>query len=427
MNRIPPQSIEAEESVLGSMLLDKSAITEAVQILKPEDFFHPQYQQIYELIIDLYNNNKPVDIVTVSNKGIDIEMLVFLANNITTTANIKHHAGILKGKSIRRKFIKSAQEVIEMAYDGEFDNIVDFKNEVMAKVDIDVKDSSKKDPSIMEISNRFLSNLEKRYKDTNIHKMTYGFDWLDRKTGGAYKGEMTVVGARPSIGKTALSLQVGKNLAVKGNSVAIFNLEMTDESLVSRMLTSTVNINSQKLRNPKLLNDNDWIIISDGYSDLTDLQINIYDDIYRIEEIRAKCRELKIKNKLDFVIIDYLGLCETIKKFASTNDRVSYISRQTKLMAKELNVPVWILAQLNRSNEHDNRRPKLIDLRDSGAIEQDADNVFFLHDENYGKYTDQEPPEKTPIELIIAKQRNGDRDVSHDIYFYKKTQRFYDN
>lgn len=425
MDKLPPQNQEAEQSVLGSMLLDKAAISEVIQVLGESDFYNQLHGKLYKDIIELNSNNKPVDIVTISAKGHDIEYLIKLTESVPTTANVKHYAGLVKGKSLRRQYIKAAQDIMELAYTGEYDNIVDFKNDVMQKVDIDIKDSKSNESDIKKIGERVFKNIEDRYKKQNESKTLYGFSWLDSKTGGAHKKDLTILAARPSVGKTAFAMQTAINIAKRDNHVAVFSLEMGNDQLVERMMANEAGVNTQKIRYPKSMTDKEWEMLGQA-SNVMSLSIKIFDDIFKIEEIRAKCRELKNKSKLDFVIIDYLQLCDTMKKVGSTNERVSYISRQSKLMAKELDVPIMMLSQLNRANEHDNRRPKLIDLRDSGAIEQDADNVFFLHDDSYGKYVNgEEPPSPALIQIIIAKQRNGDRDIMSEVKFYKKTQRFY--
>jgi replicative DNA helicase len=425
MERIPPQNQEAEKSVLGAMLLDKSAISETITILNESDFYNPAHANIYKSIIELFNSNKPVDIVTVSAKGHDLEYLSELASNVPTTANAKHYAGLVKSRAIRREYIKAAQEIIDLSYTGEFDNIIDFKNDVMQKIDIEIKDLKKSESDIKQIGMKVFNSIEERYKNNNDNKLQYGFGWLDKKTGGAHNKDLTILAARPSVGKTAFAMQIALNMAEKQNNIAVFSLEMGSDQLVERMLSNYSKIDTQKIRFPKSMNDTDWTLLGQA-SNVMDLPIRIFDDVFKIEEIRSKCRDLKIKNQLDYVIIDYLQLCDTMKKVGSTNERVSHISRQSKLMAKELNVPICMLSQLSRANEHDNRRPKLTDLRDSGAIEQDADNVFFLHDANYGKYTDDQPLHSS-IELIVAKQRNGDRDIFAEVKFYKKVQRFYDD
>jgi len=424
--RIPPQNIEAEEGVIASLLSDKELLPEILPMLTAEDFYREDLQNIYQIIVDIFNSHKPVDIITVSDKlGMGhLEYFANITNRLTTPQNAKYYAGIVKGKSIRRQYIDRAKRIIDLAYEGQYDTVTDFKNDVLQQIDIDIKDHTKEQNTIEYVVNSTLNKIEGRYKNTNPSKLLYGFPWLDKMTGGAHNSELTIIAARPSIGKTAFSSNVAINIASKGNSVAMFNLEMDKESLIERTLANESGVDGQRIRYGKTLTDDDWAKLGMVGAEISSYKINLYDTVFKLEDIRAECRSLKNKNKLDFIVVDYLQLVDTTKKTTGNTDRVSYLSRQFKLMAKEFKVPIWLLSQLNRSNEHDNRRPKLIDLRDSGSIEQDADNVIFLHDENYGKYTEDMDDKTVPIELIIAKQRNGKRDVYKEIGFRKSVQRF---
>lgn len=424
--RTPPQNIEAEEGVIASLLTDKALLSEIIPILAAEDFYREDLQNIYKIIVDTFNFHKPVDIITVADKlGMEhLDYLVNITNRLVTSQNAKHYAGIVKGKSIRRQYIDRAKKIIDLAYDGDYDTVTDFKNDVLQQIDVDVKDQSKEKNTVENVVNSTLNRIEGRYKNTNPSKLLYGYPWLDKMTGGAHGSELTIVAARPSIGKTAFSSNVAINIASKGNAVAMFNLEMDKESLIERALANESGVDGQRIRYGKTLTDDDWAKLGMVGAEIASYKINLYDTVFKLEDIRAECRSLKNKNLLDFVVVDYLQLVDTTKKTTGNTERVTYLSRQFKLMAKEFKVPIWLLSQLNRSNEHDNRRPKLTDLRDSGSIEQDADNVIFLHDENYGKYTEDMDDKTVPIELIIAKQRNGKRDVYREIGFRKSVQRF---
>lgn len=430
--RMPPNSIDAEQSLLGAAMVDKNAVVDIVQQLEEKDFYSLENQAIFKAIIELNGSGKVIDIITVSEKlkymgqleliG-GIEHLSNLVSDVVTTTNLKSCISIVKGKSVRRKFIRAATNVIESAYDGEYETITDFKADVMKRMDISVKE--KTNDTIQDITLTVMKNIEERYNNKTL-KMPYGIEWLDKYTGGAHETDMTVLAARPSVGKTSFVMQCGKYFAAKGNSVAIFSLEMGKDQLVERMIANDGLIQLDKLRNPVLMDGQDQLKLSKTVGRINELNLHIVDDIFKIETIRAKCVELKTKEKLNAVIIDYLQLCDSTQRFKSKEERVSYISRQTKLMAKELRVPVIILSQLNRASEHDNRRPQLIDLRDSGAIEQDADSVLFLHDPEYGKLQEDATKTVFDIDLIIAKQRNGRRDISTSIKFYKSTQRWED-
>jgi replicative DNA helicase len=424
--RTPPQNIEAEEGVIASLLLDKELLSEIIPMLAAEDFYREDLQNIYKTIAETFNSHKPVDIITVADKlGMEhLDYLTNITNRLVTPQNAKHYAGIVKGKSIRRQYIDRAKKVIDLAYSGDYETVTDFKNDIFQLLDVDIKDQSKEKNTIEYVVNSTLNRIEGRYKNTNPSKLLYGFPWLDKMTGGAHGSDLTIIAARPSIGKTAFSSNVAINIASKGNAVAMFNLEMDKESLIERTLANESGVDGQRIRYGKTLTDDDWAKLGMVGAEIGSYKINLYDTVFKLEDIRAECRSLKNKNMLDFVVVDYLQLVDTTKKTTGNTDRVSYLSRQFKLMAKEFKVPIWLLSQLNRSNEHDNRRPKLIDLRDSGSIEQDADNVIFLHDENYGKYTEDMDDQTVPIELIIAKQRNGKRDIYREIGFRKSVQRF---
>jgi replicative DNA helicase len=418
-----PYSIEAEKSVLGCILTNNSTLDELINTLSEKDFYDKANSKIYSTMVDFYNQDKICDLVTLSNSGIEIEYLVQLADSVFSSQSAKHHAGIVKGKSIRRQMIQSAQEIIEMALNGEYETIVDFKNDALQKMDIDVNDVKTSDTSIKDITLNVLGVIEDKcmYPDKEYPK--YGYKWLDAVMGGV-KNSLTILAARPSIGKTAFCLNIAEKQADQGKGVAIFSLEMDKDQLVERMLSSYSLVQYDKILKPLKLNENEQDKVFQRGMIMAQQNIHIFDNVSTIEGIRSQCRQLKVKNKLDYVIVDYLQLCDTMKKTSNTNDRISYMSRQFKLMQKEFRVPFLVLSQLSRENEKVERRPKLTDLRDSGSIEQDADNVWFLHDETYGKYVKDQENGSTPVELIIAKQRAGQRDIYKEFKFYKQVQKF---
>lgn len=429
--RVPPNSIEAEQSLLGAAMVDEKAVIEIVQQLEVNDFYSPENQAIFEAMYDLSAGGKQIDIITISEKlkymgkleliG-GIEHLTNLATGIYTTTNVKSYIGIVKGKAIRRKYISAAKNVIDSAYDGYYDTIADFKADALKQMDIAVKD--KNTQTIKDITETVLMNIQERYNAKGI-KIPYGLLKIDKYTGGAHNTDLTILAARPSVGKTSLALQFGIEFAKNGKDVAIFSLEMSADQLVERLMANIGRIPLDRLRYPDSMVSDDTEKLGMAVATLNNLKMNIFDDIFKIESIRAKCLELKAKDSLGVVIIDYLQLCDTSQKKNSENDRVGYISTTAKKLAKELRVPIILLSQLTRDNERDNRKPKLTDLRSSGSIEQDADNVFFLHDPEYGIYTP-EPKTVYNIDFIIAKQRNGQRDIETSIRFYKNMQRWED-
>lgn len=417
-------SNEAEKAVLASIIIDNKKINTVIKILNSEDFYNDIHKGIYTAVLDLYNDNTPIDIITISHKGFDITYVANLIDAITTSESVMYYAQIIKGKSIRRKYIEVGIEIQQMALNGEYENIVDFKNDVMQKVDIEIMDrKSKRD--ISSIVCDAVMAIERRFEGLDDNGLKYGLTWLDNWTGGAKANELTVLAARPSVGKTALALQFALNIASKNRYVAIFSLEMGEEQLIERMICNISGVSLTKIRSGVNLSNDDWGKVSKASGIISAMKINIYDVISKIEEIRAECRTLKNKNELDFVVIDYLQLCETMKKSGNETERLSNLSRQFKLLNKELKVPVLLLSQLNRENEKNDRKPLLKDLRGSGSIEQDADNVFFLHDPNSGEYDDK-GNNNNEIQLIIAKQRSGERDkfTSDKVKFIKNTQRW---
>lgn len=416
-----PHSQEAEQSVLGSILVNPSLMPDIAHSLKESDFYNPVHQDIFRIMQKLYNDSKGIDIITVSNEGADIEYLTNIADIVPTTENIKQYINILKGKSLRREYIAAGQKIIDMAINGQYDNLTDFKNDVLSTVDIDVKDNKEKESHIKEILPKVIKDIETRYNSNGQAYKKYGYRWLDKYTGGVKIG-LTYLAARPSIGKTAFSLNIANNLVEQGLKVAMFNLEMEKEQLVERLISIRTKLQYEKVLKPWDMENKDWEKVSKALK-LGNNDIYIYDTVFKVEEIKSICRNLKMKGQLDYVIVDYLQLCETMKKCGTSNERVSHISRQFKLMQKELKVPFLVLSQLNRANEGESRRPKLTDLRDSGSLEQDADNVFFLHDPKAGEY-ETEGKEYQEVELIIAKQRSGMRDIFTQLRFFKGTQRF---
>lgn len=416
-------SNESEQAVLACLILDNNKINLVIRLLKPDDFYNKAHSDLYKTILDLYNNNTPADLVTLSDKGFDIEYLSKIIEKITSPESIIHYAQIVRGKAIRRKYVDIGQEIQQLAISGEYENITEFRNDIMQKVDFEVIDRrNKKD--IASLICEAVTTIERRYEGLEETGLQYGLKWLDNWTGGAKNNELSILAARPSVGKTALSIQIALNIASKQKHVAIFSLEMGEEQLIDRMICNVSGVSLTKIRTGNEISQDDWTKITQASSIISAMKINIFDDIYKTEEIRSECRTLKNKKQLDYIIIDYLQLCETGKKSGNEAERISNLTRQFKRLNQELKVPILLLCQLNRENEKDNRKPLLTDLRGSGSIEQDADNVFFLYDPNSGDY--EKDGNKEEIQLIIAKQRSGERDkfTSKEIKFIKATQRW---
>jgi replicative DNA helicase len=416
LGRVPPQNIEAEQSVIGSMLLDKEVIPIVTEILNGEDFYREDHREIFEAIMDLFEKAEPVDLVTVSEQlkergSIDavggLEYLANLATAVPTTANARHYARIVEEKAILRKLIKTSNEISGMGYEAseEVSSILDKAEKFI--FDIAQNRNSRGFTPIKDILVDTFNRLEELYNSKgSITGVPTGFADLDYKTSGLQNSDLILLAARPGMGKTAFMLNIAQYAAVHKNiPVAIFNLEMSKEQLVNRMLASEVMIDSQKMRTGKL-DDDDWQKIARALGPLSEAPIYI-DDTPSISvlEIRAKCRRLKLEKNLGLVVIDYLQLMQGRGRPESRQQEISEISRSLKILAKEINEPVITGSQLSRAPEaRADHRPMLSDLRESGAIEQDADIVMFLYrDDYYNPGTE----EQNISEVIIAKHRNG--------------------
>jgi replicative DNA helicase len=415
--RIPPQSIEAEQAVLGAVFLDPSALTLASEILIPEDFYRAAHQKIFHAMLRVADKGEPVDLVTVTAELADtqqleevggVSYLSELADSVPTAANVEYYARIVEEKSVLRRLIRTATSIAQDGYTRE------------DEVDVLLDEAERK---IMEISQRKHSGTFKNIKDVLVQ--TYdniemlhnrkgevtgiptGFTELDRMTSGFQRSDFIIVAARPSVGKTAFALNIAQNVATKANeNVAIFSLEMSAQQLVMRMLCAEGNINAQNLRTGKLTPE-DWGKLTMAMGSLSNAGIYIDDTpSIRVSDIRAKCRRLKQESGLGMVVIDYLQLIQgSGRNRENRQQEVSEISRSLKALARELEVPVIALSQLSRSVEQrQDKRPMMSDIRESGSIEQDADIVAFLYRDDY---YDKETENKNVIEVIIAKQRNG--------------------
>ncbi|WP_069650990.1 replicative DNA helicase [Caloranaerobacter ferrireducens] len=416
IGKVPPHSIEAEQSVLGSMILDKDSIITAIEILRPDDFYKEAHKEIYEAILALNDKNEPVDLITLSEelkkRGTleaigGMTYLADLSEGISTTANIKHYCEIVEEKSILRKLIKASDEIMSKGYeaDEEISSIIDLAEKKI--FDITQRKSHEGFTPIKNILLDSLNKIEEMFENKGgITGLTTGFIDIDNKTSGLQKSDLILVAARPSMGKTAFALNIALNSALKGNaSVAIFSLEMSKEQLVQRMLSIESHVEIQKIRNGQLSED-EWLRLVRAMGPLSQAKIYIDDTPgITLSEMKAKCRRLKIENGLDLILIDYLQLMQGDGKSENRQQEISAISRGLKGLAREMNCPVVALSQLSRAPElRSDHRPILSDLRESGAIEQDADVVMLLYrDEYYHPDTDK----KNIGEVIIAKQRNG--------------------
>ncbi|MBD8037993.1 MULTISPECIES: replicative DNA helicase [Solibacillus] len=417
MDRVPPHNNEAEQSVIGAVFLDPQALITASEIVIADDFYHIAHQKIFQTMLNLSDQGKAIDVVTVTEelsakKELEdiggLSYITELANAVPTAANIAHYAKIVEEKAILRRLIRVASKIADDGYTRE------------DEVEVLLAEAEKK---MLEVSNRKNAGDFKHVKDVlvqtfdNIEQLQSragdvtgiptGFRDLDKMTAGFQRNDLIIVAARPSVGKTAFALNVAQSVAVKAReNVAIFSLEMGADQLVMRMLCAEGNIDAQRLRTGDLQNE-DWGKLTMAMGSLSNSGIYIDDSPgVRMADIRAKCRRLAKENGLGMILIDYLQLIlGSGKPGENRQQEVSEISRSLKGLARELKVPVIALSQLSRGVEQrQDKRPMMSDLRESGSIEQDADIVAFLYRDDY---YDKESESKDIIEIIIAKQRNG--------------------
>ncbi len=417
IKRVMPHNIEAEQSVIGSMLMDKDAIMVASEIVSGDDFYQKQYGILFTNMVELFNEGKAVDLVTLQNRlkenGVpeEVSNMGFvreLLTNMPTSANVKYYADIVYEKAVLRKLIRTSEQITNDCYVGA-DKLENILEETEKKVfDIVQRRNTGDYVPINKIVQNSIMRVSAASKlKGNVTGIPTGFIDLDYRTSGMQKSDLVLVAARPSMGKTAFVLNMAQYMAFECNkTVAIFSLEMSSEQLVNRLLAMEARIDAQKLRNGSL-EDKDWENLLEGAGTVARSNLIIDDRASSLAEIRSKCRKFKLEHNLDIVIIDYLQLMSSGGSRASDSrqQEISEISRGLKRMARELDVPVVALSQLSRAVEQrPDHRPMLSDLRESGAIEQDADVVMFLYrDEYYNK----ESELKGTAEVIIAKQRNG--------------------
>lgn len=441
-DRVPPQNIEAEQSVLGAMLIEKEAIPKVMEILRDTDFYREAHRVIFNAMLELYNKNEAVDMITVTeilkrdNKLEDVGGIAYvtsLANAVPTAANVTYHASIIEEKSILRQLVSVSTQIASMGYEANDDvkNIIDSAESKI--LEISNRKKTADFTPINEIVLDSFKSIEALMGNKNGHTgLPTGFEDLDNLTSGLHGSDFIILAARPSMGKTAFALNVVQNVAIRAakkvggapKTVAFFSLEMSKEQLVQRMLCAEANIDSQRLRIGEL-RDEDWAMLINTADTLSSANIYI-DDTAGITamDMRSRARRLKAEHGLDLIVVDYLQLMQGSGKKNNNGDRqqeVSEISRSLKALARELDVPVIALSQLSRSVEaRQVKRPMLSDLRESGSLEQDADIVAFLYREDY---YNPETENKNITELIIAKHRNGPVDTVN-LFFHKQYTKF---
>ena len=418
IKRIPPHNIEAERAVIGSMIMDRDAILVCSEMLTAEDFYQGQYGILFEALLDLFRGGIGTDLITLQNKLREkeappelcsVEYIGSLLNSVPISANVKYYATIVKEKAMLRRLIQTAERIASTCYmDKEpLEDILDATEKNIFQV-MQQRTGSEFEP-IRDVVLRTLDSIEQAAKQKgHITGLETGFRDLDYKTAGLQKSDLILIAARPAMGKTAFVLNLAEYIALHSEStIAMFSLEMSKEQLVKRMLSMNSHVDSQKIRTG-ILEDEDWDRLVGSVRRIGNSHL-VIDDTSGITatELRSKCRKLKIEQGLDLVIIDYLQLMSGSGKRKGENrqQEISEISRSLKVMARELNVPVIALSQLSRAVEQrPDKKPMLSDLRESGAIEQDADMVMFLYRD---EYYNPDSEEKGVAEVIIAKQRSG--------------------
>ena len=417
MLKLLPQAVEAEEAVLGAILVNPTSLGRIVETLKPESFYKPAHKVIYAAVLDLFRKNEPIDIVTVSEHLRNKEELDLaggrsyindLALNVVTTANVEFYAKIIQEKEIKRALINAGSEIVSMSYENDdTDAVLDNAQKLIFNI------AAQKDTSdlvgIQDLVVASYEQIEQRFNNKDdLVGVTTGFYDLDAITSGLQKSDLIILAARPSMGKTAFALNLAQNVAMKGKKgVAIFSLEMPKQQLVKRMLCSEAEVDASRVTSGNL-QPKDWEKLVEAMTRLSDARIYI-DDTSGVTsiDIKAKCRRLMMEEKdLGLIVIDYLQLMEGGGNPNDRNQQISAISRSLKGLARELDVPIIALSQLSRGVEsRPDKRPMMSDLRDSGAIEQDADIVMFIYRDEY--YNRDDVNNKGKAEVILAKHRNG--------------------
>jgi len=429
--KVLPQNIEAEQSVLGGILIDNEALHKVLEIIEPNDFYRDNHKKIFLAFLELFENNTPLDIITVTEllqkKGELTNIggatyLASLVDSVPTTANITHYAKIIKEKSILRSLIAKATDIVNMGFEASEDvaEILDKAEEAIFSITQQRIQTSYY--SIKEIIKQTFKTIEElSSKRDSVTGIPTGFVDFDRLTAGLQPSDLIIIAGRPVMGKTSFTLNIAQHAATRaGVPVGFFSLEMSKEQLALRMLCAEARINSQKIRSG-FLSERDWLRLTDAAATLSEAPIFIDDTpALSVLEIRAKARRLRSEHNIGLIIVDYLQLMKGRGKVDTREREISEISRSLKALAKELNIPVVAVSQLNRRvEERENKRPRLADLRESGAIEQDADLIVFIYrDEVYNEDT----PDKGIAEIIIGKQRSGPTGVVKLAFLDKYTR-----
>jgi replicative DNA helicase len=432
--RVPPHSLEAERAVLGGILLENNAMNAAMQVLTPDDFYSRANAMVFEAMRELFGKGQPVDLVTLRSWLVDRgllgkaggdEHIVTLTETIPTVENIEHHAEIVRDKGVVRRLIQRCHEIAAQGY-GDYGDVADFVDDAEKKI-FEVAKQHTRAPyeHIKDVVIRTFEQVtEAAERKERITGMPTGFAKLDRMTAGLKGSELIIVAGRPGMGKTAFALNVALHACgARGVPIAVFSLEMAKEELARRLLCSEARVDGGRMRTGMLSRD-DWTRLTSAAGSLTNLSLYIDDTpALSIMELRAKARRLQSEHGLGLIVVDYLQLMRAGSKVESREKEISEISRSLKALAKELSIPVMALSQLNRGVETrsgKDKRPQLADLRESGAIEQDADVILFIYREEF--YNREDPELRGIAEIIIGKQRSGPVGTVKCRFFHEYTR-----
>ena len=430
--RIPPQNLEAEQSVLGSMIIEKEAIFTASELLRNHDFYRTAHQKIFDAIIALSERNEPVDLVTLAEelerrRSLEevggMAYLVSLANAVPTAANVRYYAQIVQEKSILRSLINAATNIVARCYDStdDVEEILDQAEQSIFEIGRQGKQQGF--APLKEVLMQAFDRIERLYDEKKgVTGLSTGFTDLDQLTSGLQASDLIILAARPSMGKTTLALNMAQHIAVNAKKkVAFFSLEMSKEQLALRLLCAQAQIDAQKMRRGTI-SPEEYLRLTRAVGPLSEAELYIDDTAsLSVMELRAKARRLKAERGLDAIFVDYLQLMRGFSRAENRQQELSEISRALKALAKELNVPVVALSQLSRAVERrEKKRPMLSDLMESGGIEANADMVLFIY---RGSYYEEDSPKRNVAEIMVAKQRNGPVG-SIELYFHNQFTKF---
>jgi len=432
LERIPPQNLEAEQSVLGSMLIEREAISKAMEEIRAEDFYRDAHRMIYQSMVSLFDRNEPIDMITVSEdlrqrdqleKIGGLSYLTTLASFVPTAANVYYYARIVGEKALLRQLIHAATQIAATSYEASEDVAILLDQAEKSILAISQRSINQAFAPIKGILLETFEKIEFLYNNkAGVVGIPSGYPDLDQMTAGFHPSDLILLAARPSMGKTALCLNIAQNIAIREKKpVAFFSLEMSRDQLVQRMLCAEAQIDAHRLRTGNL-RDEDWKRLSMGMGKLSEAPIYIDDTPgIHVMEMRAKSRRLKVEHGLGIIIIDYIQLIQGTSRSENRQQEISEISRSLKALARELKVPIIALSQLSRAVEsRADKRPMLSDLRESGSLEQDADLVAFIYRE---EYYDPKPENENITEVIISKHRNGPVGKV-ELHFYKEYAKF---